>query len=145
MSYFIIWKTVLITSARDCSKKKFLIIFLVDADQDPEQCIKERTLKPITDCTQLFQPSLRYNRFLYLLIDLFKKFWWIVLFIALSTRNWVRVIVSVVIKHHYCGLMKMLEAKERTNPFRWCTFEKPFSWFDRDPKLFVESKKNIVE
>ena len=71
----------------------------------------------------------------------FKRFGWIVLFIALSTRNWVRVIVSVVIEHHYCGLMKMLEAKERTNPFRWCTFEKPFSWFDRDPKLFVELKK----
>ena len=54
--------------------RKVLIIFPVDAIQDPEQCIKERTLKPITDCTQLFQPNLQYNRFLYLLIDLLKDF-----------------------------------------------------------------------
>ena len=65
-------KTVLITSARDCGKKKFLIIFLVDADQDPEQCNEERTLKPITDYDQLFQLVLWYNRFLHLLIDLLK-------------------------------------------------------------------------
>ena len=144
MSYFIIWKTVLITSARDCGKKKFLIIFLVDADQDPEQCNEERTLKPITDYDQLFQLVLRYNRFLHLLIDLFKRFSWVVLFIALSTRNWARVIVSLVIEHHCSGLMKMLRLKRRPIPSGGAHLNNLSHDFDRVLNLLVWSKRIFV-
>ena len=76
-----------------------------------------------------------------------KDFWWIVLFIALSTRKWARVIVSRSnLKHHSCGFNENDWGPPENQSFetRWYAFEKLVSWFEGDPELvLVRSEASI--
>ena len=117
-------------------------MFLVNANQDPEHCVVERTLKPKHHLYSVFiQLNLWHNwSFLYLLVDLLKDFWWIVLYIALSTRKWARVIVSRSnLKHHSCGISENDWGPPENQSFEtgWYTFEKLVSWFEGDPELVL--------